>query len=291
MNQEHIAGAAVSTPLTAELTIDHAHLVNHVTQLLQRGMDVLTLFGTTGEGTSFSRAERAAALERCRDSGIAAAQLGCGVFGLASSDAGEDAKVAFASGCGHVLLAPPSYYKGIDDEGLFRWFSEAIEASGQNVGHFVLYHIPSMTQVELSVELVKRLAAQFPGVVAGVKDSSGNWPHTQRLIEERGSLTVLVGHEGHLERGVRLGAAGAISGTANFIPEVIKSIVHDNGKQPNLTSLIDELLKYPVISAVKALSAHRYNADSWLRVRPPLSPLDRQQAAALSKQLEALLPA
>ena len=55
MNQERFAGAAVATPLTADLGIDHACLGTHITQLLERGIDLLTLFGTTGEGASFSR--------------------------------------------------------------------------------------------------------------------------------------------------------------------------------------------------------------------------------------------
>ena len=54
MNQERIAGAAVSTPLTPDLDIDRAGLVAHVTDLLGRGIDLLTLFGTTGEGASFT---------------------------------------------------------------------------------------------------------------------------------------------------------------------------------------------------------------------------------------------
>lgn len=291
MNQERIAGVAISTPLTDRLAIDYDCLVEHVMLLQRRGIDIFTLFGTTGEGTSFSSAERVAALERCQAAGIDSTQLGTGVFGLSSYDAGEDCRAAFSSGCGHVLLAPPCFYKGVDDEGLYRWFSEVIESAGPNAGHFVLYHIPGMTQVELSVVLVRRLAAQFPDVVVGVKDSSGNWPHTQRLIEERGALKILVGHEGLLERGMRIGAAGAIAGSANVIPEVIKAIVHNGSEQPNLPVLINELLKHPVIPAIKGLIAHRLASPSWLKVRAPLTELDGQLVSALGKQLDSYFPA
>ena len=147
-----------------------------------------------------------------------------------------------------------------------------------------------MTQVELSVELVSRLAAQFPGVVTGVKDSSGNWSHTERLIRERGTLNVFVGHEGQLERGMRIGASGAIAGSANILPEVIKAIVHDDNKEPNLPLLIDELLKYPIIPAVKALIASRLDAPAWLRVRPPLTQLASTQIKSLGERLDALFP-
>ena len=291
MNQEPIAGAAVSTPLTLDLDIDRAGLVAHVTDLLGRGIDLLTLFGTTGEGASFTLTERLAAIEACRAAGIEAAQIGSGIFALTTSEAGREAQASFASGCGHVLLAPPSYYKGVDDEGLFPWFSETIEAAGPDTGAFFLYHIPAVTQVELSVELVTRLAAAFPGIIAGVKDSSGNWRHTQRLIDERGALKIVVGHEGHLERGMAAGASGAIAGTANVIPEIINSIVHQDGKYPNLPILIDTLLSNPVIPAVKALIAHRLNAPSWLTVRPPLTPMTREGVQVLGERLDALFPA
>jgi len=291
MNQDRIAGAAVSTPLTTDLAIDHDRLVAHLKDLSQRGIDVFTLFGTTGEGTSFSRDERAATVARCNDAGIDASRLGSGIFSLSSLDAGDDCRAAFASGCGHVLLAPPCYYKGVDDEGLYRWFSETINATGPNPGHFILYHIPSMTQVELSVELVSRLAEKFPGIVTGVKDSSGNWPHTKRLIEERDSLKILVGHEGQLERGMRIGASGAIAGTGNVIPEVIRAIVHQGSEQPNLPILIDTLLCYPVIPAVKALIAHRLAAPEWLRVRPPLTAMEASIAKTLGQALDEHFPA
>ena len=290
MNQERFAGAAVATPLTPDLGIDHACLVTHITQLLERGINLLPLFGTTGEGASFSRTERNEAIRRCREAGISTDQLGSGVFALSSVHAGDDARAAFDNGCGHVLLAPPCYFKSLDDEGLYRWFSEAIESAGANPGQFVLYHIPGMTQVELSGELVSRLAAQFPGVVTGVKDSSGNWSHTERLIRERGTLNVFVGHEGQLERGMRIGASGAIAGSANILPEVIKAIVHDDNKEPNLPLLIDELLKYPIIPAVKALIASRLDAPAWLRVRPPLTQLASTQIKSLGERLDALFP-
>ncbi len=291
MIQERIAGAAVSTPLTNELAIDHECLVEHVSQLRQRGVDVLTLFGTTGEGASFSRAERAHAIERCATAGIEPNHLGSGIFGLTSHDTSEDCKQAFASGCGHVLLAPPCFYKGVNDEGLYRWFSEVIESAGPGGGNFVLYHIPAMTTIELSVALVTRLAAKFPELVVGVKDSSGNWPHTERLIQSRGALKILIGHEGFLERGMKTGASGAIAGSANVIPEVIKTIVHDDSAQPNLPVIIDTLLQYPVVPAVKGLIAHRLRETAWLRVRPPLTALAQQQVEVLGKQLDELFPA
>ena len=288
MGQKHFAGAAVSTPLTPDLGINHRQLVAHTTDLLARGIDLLTLFGTTGEGASFTVSERQAAIAACHSAGIPSSQLGTGIFALTADDAGNQARAAFDGGCGHVLMAPPSYYKGIDDDGLYAWFSAAIEAIGPNPADVVLYHIPSFTQAPLSVELVKRLAAAFPGVVVGVKDSSGDWPHTKRLIKERGDLNIFVGHEGQLEQGMRAGAAGAISGTGNVLPEVIQAIVHQQASVANLPILIDTLLAYPIIAAVKALIAHRQSDPSWRAVRAPLTAVTADDGQTLGRRLDAL---
>ncbi len=152
----------------------------------------------------------------------------------------------------------------------------------------MLYHIPGMTQVDLSVELVIRLGAPFLSAITGVKDSSGNWSHTERLIKERGALTVFVGHEGQLERGMRAGASGAIAGSANVLPEVIKAIVHGDSEEPNLPLLIDELLRHPIIPAVKALIAYRLDSPAWLCVRPPLTQLASEKISSLGERLDAL---
>ena len=290
MENERIAGAAVSTPLNSNLTIDQSLLVSHGKNLLSCGIDLLTFFGTTGEGASFSISERNRVIQLCSEEGISPTQLGSGIFGLTSKDTGADAAAAFSNGCGHVLLAPPLFYKGVDDEGLYRWFSEVIEAVGSNIRSVILYHIPALTQIELSVELVLRLSEAFPGVVVAVKDSSGNWSHTERLIKKRGLLRILVGHEGQLERAMRMGASGAIAGTANILPDIIHSIVHKESQQPSLPLLIDELVRYPIVAGVKALISHRMGSASWLQVKPPLTSIAPEKFRVLSERLDSLFP-
>lgn len=290
MKRERYAGAAVATPLTADLDIDHGALVAHVQGLVADGIDLLTLFGTTGEGASFSDPERVAAISACGAAGMGDDMLGCGIFGLTPAAAGISARAAFDNGCGHVLVAPPSYYKGPDDEGLYRWFSEAIEVMGPAPGHVLLYHIPSMTAVGLSHDLIARLAAAFPGVVAGVKDSSGDWPYTERLIQGRGALKIFVGHDGQVARGVRAGSSGSIAGSGNLLPGVIHGIVHGGEDRPEIGTLIGEVLKHPVIPAVKALMAHKAGMPGWAAVRAPLSPMTPEQAAPLCAHMDALFP-
>jgi 4-hydroxy-tetrahydrodipicolinate synthase len=46
------AFCAISSPFHRDLTLDHARLAEHATDLLSRGCDGLAVFGTTGEGAS-----------------------------------------------------------------------------------------------------------------------------------------------------------------------------------------------------------------------------------------------
>ena len=74
------------------------------------------------------------------------------------------------------------------DDGLFAWYAQVIEAVADARLRIYLYHIPQVSGTPLSVDLVARLAAAFPGIVAGVKDSAGDWANTQALLA-RGAAT------------------------------------------------------------------------------------------------------
>jgi 4-hydroxy-tetrahydrodipicolinate synthase len=63
--EQAVAGlwTAVLTPLDPDLHCDHAKLAAHCRDLLARGCDGVAPFGTTGEGPSFTAAERIAATD------------------------------------------------------------------------------------------------------------------------------------------------------------------------------------------------------------------------------------
>ena len=82
-----------------------------------------------------------------------------------------------------VLMLPPFYYKGVSDEGLYRNFSEVIERVGDERLQLYLYHIPPVSQVAITLELIEQLLTKYPGIVAGVKDSSGDWTNTKAMLD------------------------------------------------------------------------------------------------------------
>ena len=46
-----------------------------------------------------------------------------------------------------------------------------------------LYHIPPVSNVAITLELIERLLARYPGIVAGAKDSSGDWHNTKAMLD------------------------------------------------------------------------------------------------------------
>lgn len=279
--------AALATPLDPNGGVDWERYAAHASNLLSRGMNAVTAFGTTGEGISVRAGERALLYERMAAHGIAPGRLVECVYGLAAGDTGEQMRRAFEAGCAAVLLTPPFYFKGVGAEGLYRWFGEALEAAGPGARNVILYNIPQLTGVEIGLDLLARLRQRFGDVIGGVKDSSGNWDYTERLARANTEIAILVGNEAHLAAAVRLGASGAISGIANFAPELVGKLVF-GADDARIGRLIDAILARPVVPAVKAYMAATLD-PAWGRVLPPLEPLDAAEAARLAEELREAL--
>ena len=163
--------AAAATPLKADHSIDIDRLVQHCRWLLDEGgCDGVNLLGTTGEATSFSVEQRLDAMRAVAESDLPMERFMVGTGAAALSDAVRLTSAARELGFSGALLLPPFYYKNIEDESVYAYVAEVIErAAGGKLGIY-LYHIPQFSAVPFSIPVVERLAAHFPGVLAGIKD-------------------------------------------------------------------------------------------------------------------------
>jgi 4-hydroxy-tetrahydrodipicolinate synthase len=101
-------------------------------------------------------------------------------------------------------------------------------------------------------------------------------------------LILLIGDERHLAAGLRLGAQGAISGLANLCPQRLLKLIESHEDDPQMIELVNEILKFPVTPAVKALLARRWNDEGWLNVRPPLTSISSQHANELASAYDRI---
>ena len=288
MMQDRIGlNCALSTPFQADQSVDPVRLVAHARWVIANGCDGITVFGTTGEGASLGLPPRHQVLEALHAAGI---DLGTRVFAGVSAAAIEDvvaqSRLALEAGCRGLLLAPPFYFRGVGDEGLFAFFAQVIEALGKQARGILLYHIPGMTGVPLSIALTQRLNAAFPGVILGVKDSHGDWDATERRLAELPGLQILVGDERQLARAVRQGGAGSICGLANVAPDLLRPLAWDGAEDDRINKMVTAILDHSFMPAIKALIAARLDDPAWRTMRAPLDGLSAEDGAALHAVLE-----
>jgi len=276
--------AALATPFYENGDIDWPRFTAHARGLLDGGMKTVTAFGTTGEGASIGTHSRADLFEEMEGGGILPGRIVECIYGPASDDAAWFARRAFDAGCAGILLCPPFYFREPAVEELYRWYAEVFEKAGAGCRNVLLYHIPPLSGARIEPELVSRLRTAFPEVIAGVKDSGGEWAATVALLAEHKDLTILVGHENHLAQAVQLGASGAISGIANLDPDLVGGLVTGQ-PDPRIDALLLEILAYPVVPAIKAALAGLKGDEAWLRTRAPLPSLSRDEANALCTAL------
>ena len=286
---------AMLTPLDRDGAVDHARLAEHARRLLAQGVDGVAPFGTTGEGQSFGIGERAAGLAAILAAGIPAHRVVAATGCAALSETIALTRQSVGSGCAASLVLPPFFFKDVSDEGLFAWYARVIEAVGDSRLRVLLYHIPQVTGVPMSVDLVARLAAAFPGIIAGVKDSSGEWENTAALLARVPQLAILVGHEPHLPRALRAGGAGTICGVANLYPSFVRALFSPNvtkADEDRLATLIDIAFRQPFLPAFKAIVAAQTQDPAWRALCPPQVALDEDQRRTLLSALaDAGMPA
>jgi 4-hydroxy-tetrahydrodipicolinate synthase len=291
MKKQDIFGlsAALITPFRADGLVDLPRLLHHAKYVLDQGCDTITLFGTTGEGFSIGMRERAAMIGAVLAGGVEANKLNAGVTATTVTDAVEQSRLALDFGASGLLLAPPFYFKGPDEDGLFSWFSDVIEGIGGDARGVILYHIPGQTAVTVSVALVDRLKQAFPGVITAVKDSSGDSATAEAFLAAHGELAILVGDERQLAGAMRKGAQGSICGLANIAPRLLRDVIQEARDNPLIVPLVDLIVSYPVMPAVKALVAHIHGDNEYARMRAPLVDLPQKDRAALVSAYEAIL--
>jgi len=286
--------APAITPFRQDLSPDPERFARHAHWLLANGCSGLAAFGTNSEANSLDAGERMELLSYLVEHGVAGGRLMPGTGCCALTDSVRLTSHAVRLGCAGVLMLPPFYYKGVSDEGLFRNFAEVIERVGDARLRMYLYHIPPVARVSISIPLIERLLKRYPGTVAGLKDSSGDWNNTQAVLEafSASGFDVFAGSEVFLLRNMRNGGVGCISATANVNPAAIHH-VYENWRESNADELQDEISatrsviqKYPMIPALKAIVARGSSDDGWATVRPPLVELTVEQQASLATDLD-----
>ena len=292
---------ALLTPLQADLSIDHARLAAHCKSLIARGCPGVTAFGTTGEGPSFSMAERKEAIEQLIHNGIPAAAIMVSTSCAALPETLELTRHAVNTGVHGCLMLPPFFLKGVSDQGIidcYRYVIDGLTAEERERLKLYLYHIPQVTGVGLSHPVIRALKQLYPTTILGIKDSACSTAHSIGLAEAfmkdpSQNMTVYVGFEPDLPEMGGRGSPGAISGLANFIPRLVSRLVTQPdapatpAERERVIQLIGLLADYSLMPALKGIMAILTGEQAWLRVRAPLVALTPDQFSRLEKIIQS----
>jgi 4-hydroxy-tetrahydrodipicolinate synthase len=289
---------ASATPINADLSPNLPAFSAHCRWLIDKGCTGVALLGTTGEANSFASAERKTILEAALSSGLGGDQLMPGT-GLANIPETIDlTRHALSVGVSRVVMLPPFYYKGVSDDGIFAAYARTIEGVGDDRLKVILYHIPQMSGIVISHDLIERLISAFPGVIVGIKDSAGKMENMEAMVARFPGFSVLAGADPLLLPLMQLGGAGCITATSNLVARELVTVfkgandpLHAKAvtvAQDRINAFRNLSNSYVQIPAIKAMVGFLTGDPGWNRTRPPLKGLTDPELADLKAKLLAI---
>jgi 4-hydroxy-tetrahydrodipicolinate synthase len=187
---------------------------------IANGIDGLVPCGTTGESPTLTHDEHDRVIEITIDAAKKRVPVIAGTGSNSTAEALRLTRHAYEAGADGALIACP-YYNKPTQEGIYQHF----EAIAQNVPiPIVPYNIPGRTGVNMSPELIARLA-RIKNIV-GVKEASGSLKQMNDVIDLCDpAFDVLSGDDGFTLPLMAIGGKGIISVASNIIPADMAALV------------------------------------------------------------------
>jgi 4-hydroxy-tetrahydrodipicolinate synthase len=217
-------GCAMVTPFDPAGAIDIDGAVSLARWLTQHGNDFLVLAGTTGESPVLSDDEK---VELWR--AVAAAVPVPIVAGTSTYDTAHSVhltRAAAQSGVAGILAVTP-YYSRPSQAGIAAHMRAVADAAGNLP--ILLYDIPVRTGRKVAPEVLLRLARE--GVIAGIKDATGNPAGTAALLADApASFEVYSGNDADTLPLLAVGAVGTVSVESHWAGEEVAEMITAFGK-------------------------------------------------------------
>ncbi|MBV9027120.1 MAG: dihydrodipicolinate synthase family protein [Candidatus Eremiobacteraeota bacterium] len=284
--------AAVVTPIDRSYSHDILRAVAYYRDLLQRGCDGINLLGTTGEAMSFSRDQRRRFMEAVAQRGLPMERVMAGTGAASLQDAVALTRCAFSNRFAAALVMPPFFFRDATGDGIVAFFDALFAQTNPPPKGVLLYNFPRMSGITFRPDLVDRLLAEFPGIVAGMKDSSNDGRLQSEVIARHPDFAVLPGSERDLLAAKRRGAFGCISGSVALWPELAQRVWSggDDEASERLDAARTMLDAFPFNPAVRYLISRSQHDAAWESPMPPLRSLSKEQRAELDPAATTSMP-
>jgi 4-hydroxy-tetrahydrodipicolinate synthase len=206
----------IVTPLTTDGNVDVPSLERLTRHLVDARVHGIFVLGSTGEAAYLTDAQRELVIGAVVGAAAGRVPVIAGVIDLSTARVLGQVRTAVAAGADGVVATAPVYALNDADE---------IEAHIRSIAEVsdvpvFAYDIPIRVNAKLGAQLLVRLGQE--GVLAGVKDSSGDDVGFRRLVAANtaaGSPLVLnSGNEVVADAMLLLGADGIVPGLGNVDP-------------------------------------------------------------------------
>jgi 2-dehydro-3-deoxy-D-pentonate aldolase len=232
-----------------------------IESILEAGVDGILFLGSIGEFFALTMEEKKKYIDYVIEVVNKRAKVLIGTGGTVIEEVIELTRYAEKAGADAACAISP-YYFNLTEESLYQYYSKLAESSKLPL---MLYNFPDRTGVNMSPELVAKLAKNYNNII-GIKDSVDNIGHTRKLIAAvkpyRKDFAVFSGFDEYLIPNLMAGGAGIIGGLTNIAPEIFvelyKCYINDEFEKVKklqeranlLAGLYD--VSQPFISAIKA---------------------------------------
>lgn len=207
----------VVTPLNADGSLDHASYERLLEKLIAAGVHGVFILGSSGEVAYLGDAARKEVMETAVRVVAGRVPVMAGVIDISTNRVIDEIRVAEAAGVDAVVATAPLYIRTSLPE-IETHFREIAAATSLPV---FAYDVPVCVQVKLDLDMLMRLGSE--GLIAGVKDSSGDDVGFRRLVAANraaGSpMALFTGHEVVVDGMLLLGADGVVPGLGNVDPD------------------------------------------------------------------------
>lgn len=209
------------TPRTADGALDLPSLRRLIDHLIDSGVDGIFALGSSSEVLYLTNEERETVLTTCVDTIAGRVPLIVGINDMTTARVIDEAKRLLTIG-GEAIVVTSQFYaidNAFEEEHHFRAIADAVDVP------VFAYDVPVRTKQKLPLPLLTKLARE--GVIAGVKDSSGDDVSFRQLAlatRDIDGFAAFTGHEVVCDGAMLSGAAGLVPGLGNVDPAGYKRL-------------------------------------------------------------------
>lgn len=209
------ANVAIVTPLTED-GVNLSKLGELIEFQISKGIDAITVCGTTGESATLSHEEHCRVIEYSVKKVAGRVPVIAGTGSNDTSYALELSKIAEGFGVDGLLMVTP-YYNKTTQRGLIQHYTYVADRVNTPI---ILYNVPSRTGVSFKADTYAELS-KHPNI-NGIKEASGDFSLIAETMSKcRDNMFIWSGNDDQVVPLMSLGAVGVISVTANIVPDIV----------------------------------------------------------------------